>query len=30
MIRKGWIQNINGSDIRTQAQFIAGPIQVAV
>jgi transposase, IS6 family len=29
MIRKGQVQNIGGSDIRAQAQFIAGLFQVA-
>jgi transposase, IS6 family len=28
MIRKGQVQNIGGSDILAQAQFIAGPFQV--
>ena len=29
MIREGQLRNINGSDIRAQAQFIAGLFQVA-
>jgi transposase, IS6 family len=29
MIRKGQVQNIGGSDIRAQAQFIAGLFRVA-
>ena len=29
MIKKGQVQNIGGSDIRAQAEFIAGPFRVA-
>jgi IS6 family transposase len=29
MIRKGHVRNISGSDIRTQAEFIAGLFQLA-
>ena len=29
MIRKGQVRNIGGSDIRDQAEFIAGLFQVA-
>jgi hypothetical protein len=29
MIRKGQVQNVGGSDIRAQAQFVAGLFGVA-